>query len=303
MEYYKILDENKIQCLLCSHYCILKKEQTGICGVNKNRNNELINLVYGYPIAIHIDPIEKKPLYHFFPGSEALSIGTNGCNFKCPFCQNWHISQNTPPSPQYDQFISPEKIVNIALKYKTRSIAYTYNEPSIFYPYIKDIALISRKYNIKNIMVSNGFMSKEVINDMKGLIDALNIDLKSFNKEYYRKELKGNLQTVLDNLKILVKEGFWVEITTLIIPTINDTEQELKKIAKFISEELSPYIPWHISAFHPDYKLTALPLTSSEMLEKAYIIGKQAGLKYIYKGNIGIKYKIDKNNCKHGVFK
>ncbi len=320
MKYYKKLDDNKIKCLLCSHYCKLKDGQTGICGVNKNVNDELRNIVYGYPIAINIDPIEKKPLYHFLPYSRAFSIGTIGCNFKCPFCQNWSISQthdeiSIEPSSvnnrhrkliegfTKDNFISPSKIVELALKSKAESIAYTYNEPAIFYPYIKDIALLAHKHNLKNIMVTNGFMSMEVIMDMKGIIDALNIDLKSFNANYYKKVLGGNLNVIMENLILMKELDFWIEITTLIIPTINDSVQELTKIADFISENLGNHIPWHISAFHPDYKEQNLPRTSLEILQKAYQIGKKAGLKYVYIGNMGLNITRNFNSDTEGVFK
>jgi len=319
MEYYKKINNDKIQCLLCNHYCKLKKNQIGICGVNQNINNELKNLVYGYPIAINIDPIEKKPLYHFLPNSRALSIGTIGCNFKCPFCQNWSISHNhqkislnsslltngyksTIEGFDKDNYISPLKIIEIALRTSVESIAYTYNEPTIFYPYLKNIAILAKENGLKNIMVSNGFMTKAVIKDMVGVIDALNIDLKSFNSDYYKKNLSGDLNIILENL-ILIKElGFWVEITTLIIPTKNDSESELTKIASFIANKLGKEVPWHISAFHPDYKETNLPRTPLNTLKKAYDIGKKTGLKYIYIGNAGLAEQRNFNEDTEGVF-
>ncbi len=320
MKYYDKLENNKIKCLLCNHYCKLKEGQIGLCGVNKNVSNELKNLVYGYPIAINIDPIEKKPLYHFLPNSRALSMGTIGCNFKCPFCQNWNISQTHDEicldalfinqrhkrlieGFTRDNFISPTKIVEIAKKTQAESIAYTYNEPTIFYPYIKNIALLAKENGFKSVMVTNGFMSKEMINDMLGVIDALNVDLKSFNSNYYKKVLGGNLDIILENLILMKNLGFWIEITTLIIPTVNDSEQELSQIANFIANKLGNYVPWHISAFHPDYKERNLPRTPLNTLKRAFEIGKKAGLKYVYMGNIGLKEQRNFNKETEGVFK
>jgi len=282
--FYKTLDNNKIKCLLCQHYCKLKENQTGICGVNKNEKAKLVNLVYGKVSAINIDPIEKKPLYHFLPGSKSLSIGTVGCNLKCPFCQNWQISQSN--DIQSSHTLTPEQIVDLALKYNCQSISYTYNEPTVFYPFAKDIALLAKKAGLKNIFVSNGFESPEVIKDMVGVIDAFNIDIKSFNSDYYKKYLKGNLEGVLNTLQMLIKEGFWVECTTLIVPGDNDSDKELSDIANFIANKLSIDTPWHISAFHPDFKVKDKEATSLNLLKKAYDIGKKAGLRYVYMGNI-----------------
>lgn len=295
MTYFKE-DKGKLVCLLCQHYCKLKENQSGICGVNKNTDKKIDCLVYGYPSALNIDPIEKKPLYHFLPSSNSLSLGTVGCNFKCPFCQNWSISQEK--EIKTDRYFSPQDIVNIALDNKCNSISYTYNEPTIFYPYAKGIALLAQKNGLKNIFVSNGFESSEVINDMKGIIDAVNIDLKSFNEKYYKKELGGNLNKLLENLKLFIKNGIWIEITTLIIPTKNDGKDELTQIASFIVNQLGTHIPWHISAFHPNYKEQNLPRTPNSSLKLACDIGKSLGLEYIYMGNIGSKNPTICSNCK-----
>ncbi len=282
MQYYK-KQNDKLVCLLCSHYCKLKPNQTGICGVNKNTGSKIECLVYGYIAAINIDPIEKKPLYHVLPNTKTLSFGTVGCNFACPFCQNHGISQehNIDKSKYY----TPQELVNLAIKHKCDSISFTYNEPTIFYPFAKDVATLAHKHNLKTIFVSNGFESKEMIDDMKGVIDAANIDLKTFNKDYYKKELKGDLDTILQNLKQFKKNGIHIEITTLIIPSKNDSTKELEQIANFIANELDIYTPWHLSAFHPDYKQLDLPSTTVDTLNKAYNIGKNAGLKYVYRGN------------------
>jgi len=286
---------DKIVCLLCRHYCQLKEGQVGICGVNKNTNGKLETLVYGKVSAINIDPIEKKPLYHFLPGTTSLSIGTVGCNFKCPFCQNWQISQSKDLNGSHE--VTPEQLVDLALQHGCKSISYTYNEPTIFYPFAKDVALLAKEHGIKNVFVSNGYESPEVIDDMVGVIDAFNIDIKGFNSSYYKKVLKGGLDGVLDTLKRLKERNFWVECTTLIVPGDNDSEEELSKIANFIANELDRDTPWHISAFHPDYKVQDKSATPLETLQKAYNIGKKYGLNYIYMGNVALPSNTECPNC------
>ena len=283
IDFFRPYKENRLTCTLCQHYCKIKEGNTGICGVNKNVGGKIECLVYGYPSAINVDPIEKKPLYHFLPGSKVFSLGTVGCNFRCSFCQNWEISQ----SHEIDKgrYFSPDDIVELALENNCKSVAYTYNEPTIFYPYARDIALAAKQAGLKNVFVSNGYESSEVIDDMKGLMDAVNIDLKSFDAKYYKKSLGGNLEKVLANLKHFIAHGIWVEVTTLIVPTQNDSEEELNNIASFIANEMGPNVPWHITAFHPDYKERELPSTPIDALIKAYEIGKKHGLKFIYIGN------------------
>jgi pyruvate formate lyase activating enzyme len=278
---------DKIVCLLCRHYCHLKEGQVGFCGVNRNSNATLENLTYGRVSAINIDPIEKKPLYHFLPDTTSLSIGTVGCNFRCPFCQNWEISQSKNIDSLYQ--ISPEQIVALALERGSKTVSYTYNEPTIFWEFAKDTATIAKAYGLRNIFVSNGFESREIVEDMVGVIDAFNIDLKSFRDEYYRKVLKGNLNGVLDTLKLIKERGFWLEVTTLIVPEDNDSKDELRSIANFISKELGSNTPWHISAFFPNYKMLDKTSTPPKSLKKAYEIGKEEGLNFIYFGNIDQK--------------
>ena len=239
--------------------------------------------------------LKKKPLYHFLPTSKSLSLGTVGCNFHCSFCQNHGISQEKKIDKS--NYISPKRVVEIAREKKCASISYTYNEPTIFYPYAKDIAIEAKKYGIKSVFVSNGFESKEVIDDMKGIIDAINVDLKSFNEKYYKKSLGGNLNQVLDNLVHLQKNGIWIEITTLIVPTKNDSIEELTKIVKWIKKNLGINVPWHISAFHPDYKDLDLPRTSFLSLKLAYDIAKEEGLNYVYIGNVGYENNTLCKNC------
>ncbi len=285
---------NKIKCLLCRHYCELKDGQVGVCGVNKNEGGKLVNLVYGKISALNIDPIEKKPLYHFLPGTTALSIGTVGCNMQCSFCQNWQISQVRQVADQ--EVVSPEELVQLAIKYDAKSIAYTYNEPTIFYPYARDVALEAKKYGIRSVFVTNGIESEVVVKDMKGIIDAANVDFKAYDEKYYRRELKAPF-TVRETLKLMKETGLWVEVTTLIIPGVNDEPVHLKKIAGFIANELGTETPWHISAFHPDYKMRDRGPTPRETLEKAYEIGSKEGLKFIYIGNLGMLNVTKCPNC------
>lgn len=285
MEFYTKTSDSKMQCLLCGHYCNISKDQVGICKVNKNTGDKIECLVYGYPNAINIDPIEKKPLYHFLPGTKTFSIGTVGCNFHCSFCQNWQLSQSD--AIDKSRYYSPGDIITFALHYDCESISYTYNEPTIFYPYVEDVAKLAHLNGLQNIMVTNGFESREVREAMVGVIDAVNVDLKSFDEKYYKKNLGGKLETILDNLKFFVDNKIHVEITTLIVPTQNDSSEELEQIASFIAQELGVDIPWHISAFHPDYKEMELPRTPVETLKMAREIGYAKGIKNIHIGNVG----------------
>ena len=287
MNYYKNLEKsNKIICMLCQHFCQLKEGQVGICGVNKNENGALKTLVYGHPSALNLDPVEKKPMYHLLPGTSALSLGTVGCNFKCPFCQNWQISQEHSVDTSVD--ISPQKMVDLAIENGAASIAYTYNEPTIFYPYAKDIGVIARERGLKNIFVTNGFESEEVVKDMASWLDAANVDLKSWDDAYYKKVLKGGLEAVKETLRNMVKEGIWVEVTTLLIEGDNDSDADLKAMAAFIADELGRHVPWHLSAFHPDYKMQDHESTKLQTLERAKKIALEAGLEYVYLGNVPV---------------
>ena len=292
MKYYKVIEgKEKITCLLCRHYCQLKEGQTGICAVNKNKNGKLKNLVYGHPVALNVDPIEKKPLYHMLPGSRVLSFGTVGCNFKCDFCQNWDISQEKRVNESV--YVSPEEMVALALEHEAVGIAYTYNEPTIFYPYAKDVGLLAKEKGLKNIFVSNGFESPEIIDDMASWVDAANIDLKSWDDAYYKKQLKGGLEEVKDTLRRMVAAGIWIEVTTLIIPGENDSDADLKEMAAFIADDLGREIPWHLSAFFPNYKMMDHEATKVETLQRAKAIGEAAGLKHIYLGNVSV----NSNTC------
>jgi len=279
---------NVVRCTACNHFCIISPGETGICGVRQNRDGELYLLIYGLTSGVQIDPIEKKPLFHFLPKADVFSIGTIGCNFACDFCQNAWMSQCTkddtiecPPLAPFP----PEKIVNYCIKKDIPIIAYTFNEPAIFFEYTLDTAKLAHKKGIKNIYISNGYESKKAIDLIAPYLDGINIDLKAFTEEFYRKRCKAKLQPVLDNIKHYHEKGIWIEITTLIIPGENDSTQELQKIAKFIAE-ISPSIPWHITKFSPAYKMEDTPETPEETLHRAHEIGKKTGLKYVYAGNI-----------------
>ncbi|WP_291493973.1 AmmeMemoRadiSam system radical SAM enzyme [Desulfurella sp.] len=283
---YKHLNEKKVRCDLCAHRCIIEEDKSGICIVRKNINGKLYSLVYEKVIAQAVDPIEKKPLYHFLPGSRSYSIATVGCNFTCLNCQNYEISQymyyhNEPAGKYY----SVNNVVSDAIFFDCSSIAYTYTEPTIFFEYAIDTAKIAKSKGLKNVFVTNGFFTKQAIDMMSDLIDAVNIDLKSMNEDFYKNIAGGRLKPVLSSIEYAKQKGIWVELTTLIIPTLNDSEKEIENIAKFI-KSVDQNIPWHISAFYPTYKLTSIPPTSIKTIQKAYDIGKSVGLRYVYGGNI-----------------
>jgi len=286
----KKLENNKIQCRLCNHFCTISEGRTGICRARKNKDGKLCSLVYGYPVALNVDPIEKKPLFHFQPGSLAYSLGTLGCNFSCANCQNWDISQTTGIEEKIKRlnFISPEEIIKDALANNCQSIAYTYNEPTIWAEYALDIMKLARKNKLKNVWVSNGYMSPDCLKTILPHLDAINVDLKSMDEKFYLKNCGAKLAPILENLKIFKKEKIHIEITTLIIPNLSDSPAMLEKIANFIARELSPETPWHISKFSSaiSWKLKNLPETESKIIYNAYKIGKEAGLKYVYAGNL-----------------
>lgn len=246
----------------------------------------LYTRVYGEVIASHVDPIEKKPLYHFLPGSTSYSIATIGCNFRCGFCQNWSISQVSKREGDVSGYeLSPEEIIREAKKNRCRSISYTYTEPTIFFEYAYDTARLAKKEGLYNNFVTNGYMTEEALETIRPYLDACNVDLKSFSEDFYRKMCQGHLQAVLDSIKAMKRLGIWVEITTLVVPGQNDSESELRKIAEFIAG-VGNEIPWHISRFHPDYKYLESEPTSIDTLRKAKAIGEAAGLRYTYMGNV-----------------
>lgn len=299
---YKPRDHHTVECTACSQHCVIPPGQTGICGVRQNKDGKLFLLVYGSAAAVNIDPMEKKPLFHVLPGSDIFSLGTIGCNFGCSFCQNWDISQATKEIKlqltkekrmhemairigTYGYELPPETIVSLCGEKHIPSIAYTYNEPTIFFEYLYDTAQLAMKKNIKNVLVTNGYETKDALTMLKPVIHAMNIDLKAFTDSFYLKLCKAKLQPVLDTIALAHHLGIWIEITTLIIPGKNDSQEELEQIAQFIAN-IDQNIPWHVTAFHPDYQMLDVPATEADILLKAYHMGKKAGLKYVYVGNI-----------------
>jgi len=286
---YEKLDKKVVQCKTCPHFCLIGPNQRGICGCRENRDGELYALNYSKAIACHIDPIEKKPLFHFLPGTESLSIATVGCNFFCRNCQNWEISQSPKPNKQIlGQDLPPKKIVEMALKNNLPSISYTYTEPTIFLEYALETMKLAKKTGLKNIWVTNGYTSKESFDLIYPYLDAANVDLKSFSDEFYLKNCGARLRPVLDTLKRMKAKKIWLEITTLAIPTLSDSEEMFRDIAKFIKKELGSKTPWHISRFFAavSWQLHHLPDTPLKTLKRAYQIGKETGLKYVYIGNV-----------------
>jgi pyruvate formate lyase activating enzyme len=279
-----------VRCLACNHYCLIAKDTTGICGVRKNEQEKLKSLVYGKAATFNVDPIEKKPLYHFYPGSRVFSFGTVGCNFRCSFCQNYYLacfpqesSELTIKASGAD--LAPEKIIAYCKQNQIKQIAFTYNEPAVFIEYCLDTAKLAKKNGLKTILVSNGYESQEALDELLPFLDAANIDLKSFREQFYQKTCGASLKPVLKTIKTLAKSSTWLEVTTLIIPKLNDSTAELTEIAEFLAK-LSPDIPWHLSRFFPTHQLKSLPSTPLTTLYKAQKIANKQGLSYDYLGNI-----------------
>jgi len=285
--FYEKVEESKVQCHLCAHECKIDPGKRGLCHVRENQAGTLNTLVYGKVVAENLDPIEKKPLFHFLPGSRSYSIATAGCNFMCLHCQNYDISQyprrHEGKIPGVER--TPEAIVREAKLSRAATISYTYTEPTIFMEFALDTARLAKEQGIRNVFVSNGFMTEPSAAALAELIDADNIDLKSFRDDFYRKVCKARLQPVLDTIARLKKAGVWIEVTTLVIPGLNDSDEELTEIAHFI-KDVGPGIPWHVSAFYPTHQMMDRPRTPPATLLKARDIGIKAGLRYVYTGNI-----------------
>ena len=283
--FYEKLEEKKVRCFLCAHHCLIKDGKRGICAVRENRDGTLYSLVYGKLIAMNIDPIEKKPLFHFQPGSTSFSIATIGCNFRCDHCQNFDISQYPK---EHDDIVgrdaTPESIVESAQRSGCSNISYTYTEPTIFFEFAYDCAKLAHEKGIKNVFVSNGYTSPEATRVIAPYLDGNNIDLKG-DDNFYKELCKTKLKPVKETIRLMKELGVWVEVTTLIIPDYNDSEGQLRDIAEFI-KSVDPSIPWHVSQFYPTYKLTDKPRTPLETLKKAREIGVKTGLKYVYEGNV-----------------
>ncbi len=285
---YEPLKDRKVRCNLCSHRCIIKDGSRGICRVRENRSGKLYSLVYGQIIARNIDPIEKKPIFHLSPGSLSYSIATCGCNFKCRFCQNADIAQM--PSNQGEiirgHTCSPQEIVDDAARKNCKTIAYTYTEPTVFFEFAYETATLAQKRGIKNIFVTNGYMTSEMLQMAAPFLDAANVDLKAYNNDFYKTYCEAKLEPVKETMRLMKSLGILLEITTLLIPGLNDDASELEGMADFIAHDLGVDTPWHISRFHPTYKMTNRPVTPLETIKSAREIGLKAGLRYVYTGNV-----------------
>ncbi|HNT29523.1 MAG TPA: AmmeMemoRadiSam system radical SAM enzyme [bacterium] len=290
--FYEKKAHGDVKCQLCPHHCLIHPHGRGLCRVRENNGGILNSLSYGRLLSSAVDPIEKKPLYHFLPGSAAYSICTAGCNFSCQFCQNADISQVEDEHESnsllrtLSQEVQPAEIVSLAKKNRCESIAYTYTEPTVFYEYMIDIARLARQAGIRNVLVSNGYIDAEPLAKLMPYLDAANIDLKAFTTEFYQRRCHAKLGPVKETIKRLYDAGVWLEITTLVIPTENDSDAELTRLAKWIAK-IDRSIPWHVSAFHPAFKMIDLPPTPISSIHRALEIGKAAGLHYLYAGNVG----------------
>ena len=276
----------KVRCGLCAHRCTISPGDMGVCRVRKNVDGALKSLNFSTIVAANADPIEKKPLFHFLPGTRSFSIAAPGCNFQCDFCQNWQISQSPREGhPLSGRAAAPGQIVAAAADSGCASISYTYTEPTIFFELAYETARLARERGLGNCFVSNGYMTPQAVETVAPLLDAINVDLKAFSDETYRHVMKARLEPVLACLRALVAAGVWVEVTTLVVPGMNDSPDELGRIASFIADDLGPHVPWHVSRFHGDYRMSAQAPTPIETLETACTLGAEAGLKYVYCGN------------------
>jgi pyruvate formate lyase activating enzyme len=286
MKYQNILKDNKIQCTICPRNCKLAEGQRGFCQIRKNIGTNIELISYGYNTGLSVDPIEKKPLYHFYPGSKVLSFGTLGCNMGCMFCQNWHISKSKGDPTKLNKTM-PKEIVEIAKDLNCKSVAFTYNDPVIFFEYAIDTAKICREKGIKTVAVTAGYINPEPRKEFFAHMDAANIDLKAFSEEFYQKNCLASLEPILDTIKYVKNEtDCWLELTTLLIEGENDSDDELKRECEWIVKNLGTNVPLHFSAFHPDYKFMDRPKTKISTLLRAYDIAKKVGIKYVYTGNI-----------------
>jgi len=284
---YEKLENQVVHCYLCSHHCRIKEGGFGLCGLRQNKAGVFYTHSFANPVAVAVDPIEKKPLYHFLPSSSSFSLACAGCNFRCGFCQNWQISQlkakDIAQMPQKD--VGPLEIVRSAIKSSSRSISYTYTEPTIFFEYAYEIAQIAKEKGLFNVFVTNGYMSQECLQMVKPYLDAANVDLKFFSDDSYRKICGARLKPVLDSIRLMHELGIWVEVTTLVVPGENDSEKELYGIANFLAS-IDKNMPWHVSGFHPDYNFVDHNPTPENTLKNAHRIGRECGLNYVYAGNV-----------------
>jgi pyruvate formate lyase activating enzyme len=279
------LENGYVQCQLCPHFCVNGPGQRGACGVRELRDGQHVTLVYGNPCAVHVDPIEKKPLFHFLPGSRSYSVATAGCNLHCKYCQNWEISQRKPEET-YNIDLPPEKLVAEAEGARCHSVAYTYSEPIIFYEYVMDTAPLARERGLRNVLVTAGYINALPQRELCRVVDGANVDLKGFREDFYRDVCSGRLQPVLDALVVFKEEGVWLEVTNLVLPTLNDDLDQVREMCQWMVSNLGADVPLHFSRFHPRYKLKNLPPTPVETLDRVRETALEAGLKYVYIGNV-----------------
>jgi pyruvate formate lyase activating enzyme len=283
--WYKKLEEERVECELCPQACKVADMERGMCGVRENRGGTYYTLVHGLACAVHVDPIEKKPFFHVMPGEKAFSYSTAGCNVECKFCQNWEISQFRPEQVQaYD--LPPDVLVSTARRSGARLTAATYGEPVVFWEYVRDVAVAANKAGIRPTVVSNGFIQERALREVLPLLSAIKVDLKSFRDEFYREQVRGKLDPVLKSLQIIKDVGVWLEIVVLLVPTLNDSAAEVSELCAWVRSKLGPDVPVHFTRFHPTYRLTDLPPTPVATLERAWNIGREAGLNFVYLGNV-----------------
>lgn len=293
--FYERIEDNRVRCHLCAHNCIIPDGGVGICRVRKNIQGTLYTLIYSLASAVAVDPVEKKPLYHFYPGSSVLSFGTVGCNLRCQYCQNWHISQVTPEKYNLKPVGAPETVPALIRRSASDGVAFTYNEPTIWYEFAYDTAKVVKEHGYYTIFVTNGYMNPEPLRKLAPYLDAMNIDLKAFRNELYLKMSGAHLKPVIDTLILAKKLGIHIEITTLLVPGFNDAEDDLRRQAEWIVENLGADVPFHLTRYHPDYKYNA-PATPLHMLIDSYRIAKKAGLNYVYLGNV-MKTDYENTRC------
>ena len=284
-KYFKKLDQLRVECTLCPRNCRVADLERGYCGVRENRGGDYFTLVHSRPCALHIDPIEKKPLFHYLPGSRALSLGTAGCNMECRFCQNWRMAQFRPEQVE-SRKAGPGDLVRLAARENATSIAFTYSEPVVFYEYMLDTAIRARREGLGSVMISNGYINREPLEELVRSLSAVKIDLKAFSERFYREMCSAELEPVLETLKILARRGIWFEIVVLILPTENDSPNELRRMCRWIAANLGPDVPVHFTRFHPMYKVRNLPSTPVSTLERAHGIAGDCGLRFPYVGNV-----------------
>lgn len=283
--FYKKLEGGGIECGVCPRHCRVTDFERGYCGTRENHSDTYVTLVYGLPCALNIDPIEKKPLFHFYPGTDAFSLATAGCNVNCKFCQNWEISQSRPE--QTDNYsLSPREAIDLCKQKQVPNLAYTYSEPTIFYEYMYDISELGRKEGLRSVMITGGYIEEQPLKELMPQLAAIKVDLKSIRDDYYTNVVGGELKPVLDRLVQMRRAGMWLELVNLVVPTLNDTDAEFRDMARWIKTNLGADVPLHFSQFHPDYLLKNLPITPQKTLETAHAICKSEGLDYVYLGNL-----------------